>query len=74
MYCRRYGSTDSNAEYDPESIPSHTGTMPIPHKFVFGGATIFKEGMTVPESQQLLPQTTTVPELQERSTVNHILQ
>jgi len=44
-------------------------------RLVAGGATTFrKRGMTVPESQTTLPQTITVPEVQERSTVRYIHQ
>jgi hypothetical protein len=57
-----------NAEYDPESDPEsqlQCRYRTSRTRLIFGGATIFKEGMTVPESQQPLPRTITVPEVQE---------
>jgi hypothetical protein len=36
--------------------------------------TIQKRGMTIPQSQQPLPQIIAVPEVQERTTVRHIHQ
>jgi hypothetical protein len=65
-----------NAEYDPESDPESQPQCRYRKsrtRLIFGGATIFKEGMTVPESQQHLPRIT-VPEVQERSTGKHIHQ
>jgi len=63
-----------------ERYSSHSTTMisrwcaePSRMRFVVSGATIFKRGMTVLKSQPL-PQTITVPEVQERSTVRFIHQ
>jgi hypothetical protein len=64
-----------NANTIPNQIPSHSynvDTAQAVRDLSLAERRSLKRGMTVPELQQPLPRTITVPEVQERSTVKCI--